>query len=111
MVELARDRQGWDIKRELNLERWGELRNVVDEHPQWSDAEIERELTARGGRFGFSKKQALLELVLPKIRAPGTDHLDEQEYVSILTEAAGARNGWKHILSRCAPPRRRRVPS
>jgi hypothetical protein len=42
---------------------------------------------------------------------PGTDHLDEQEYVSILTEAAGARNGWKHILRGCAPPRRRRVPS
>ena len=60
-----------------------------------------------------SSRQARLALVreLADGHVPGTDHLDEQEYVSILTEAAGARNGWKHILSRCAPPRRRRVPS
>jgi hypothetical protein len=40
---------------------------------------------------------------------PGTDHLGAHEYVSVLTEAAGARNGWKRILRRCAPtPGRRR---
>jgi len=35
-----------------------------------------------------------------------TDHVDEEELVGILSEAVGARNGWKRILSRCAPPRR-----
>ena len=40
---------------------------------------------------------------------PNTDRLDAHEYVSVLAEAAGARNGWKHILRRCAPaPGRRR---
>lgn len=60
-----------------------------------------------------SSRQARLAMVrqLADGHVPGTDHMDEQEYVSILTEAAGARNGWKHILSRCAPPRHRRVPS
>jgi hypothetical protein len=60
-----------------------------------------------------SSRQARLALILELAdgHVPGTDHLDRQEYVSILTEAAGARNGWKHILSRCAPPRRRRGPS
>jgi hypothetical protein len=59
--------------------------------------------------LGFTR-QFRLALVreLADGHVPGADHLDEQEYVSILTEAAGARNGWKHILSRCAPPPRRR---
>lgn len=56
-------------------------------------------------------RQARLALVceLADGHVPGTDHLDAHEYVSVLTEAAGARNGWKHILRRCAPtPGRRR---
>ena len=56
-------------------------------------------------------RQARLALVydLESGHVPGTDHLDAHEYVSVLTEAAGARNGWKHILRRCAPtPGRRR---
>jgi hypothetical protein len=57
-----------------------------------------------------SSRQARFALVreLTDGHVPGTDHLDEQEYVSILTEAAGARKGWKRILSRCAPPPRHR---
>ena len=56
-------------------------------------------------------RQARLVLVcdLASGHVPGNDHLDAHEYVSVLTEAAGARNGWKHILRRCAPtPGRRR---
>ena len=57
-------------------------------------------------------RQARLALVreLADGHVPETDRFDAQEYVSILTEAAGARNGWKHILSRCAPLRHRRRP-
>ena len=41
---------------------------------------------------------------------PDDDSIDPAEYVDILREAAGARNGWKRILARCAPaPRRRSV--
>ena len=35
------------------------------------------------------------------------ERADSSEVASIVQEAAGARNGWKVILSRCAPPRRR----
>ncbi|MBO0798899.1 MAG: hypothetical protein J2P31_08745 [Blastocatellia bacterium] len=31
--------------------------------------------------------------------------VDTTEVTSIVQEAAGVRNGWKHILSRCAPNR------
>lgn len=34
---------------------------------------------------------------------PGDDRVDEEEYRSVVTEAVGARNGWKRILHRCAP--------
>jgi len=34
---------------------------------------------------------------------PRDDRVDEEEYCSIVTEAVGARNGWKRILGRCAP--------
>lgn len=36
---------------------------------------------------------------------PGTDNVDRDELVDILAEAASARNGWKRILNRCAPPK------
>lgn len=39
---------------------------------------------------------------------PGDEHVDHDELVDILREAARARNGWKHILARCAPRRVRR---
>ena len=35
------------------------------------------------------------------------ERADSSEVASIVQEAAGVRNGWKVILSRCAPPRRR----
>ena len=38
---------------------------------------------------------------------PGEERVDTAEHMDILTEAVGARNGWKRILKRCAPPRRR----
>lgn len=37
---------------------------------------------------------------------PTTGQADQEELVDILSEAVAARNGWKRILSRCAPPRR-----
>ena len=37
---------------------------------------------------------------------PSTDHVDQDELVDILAEAVSARNGWKRILKRCAPPKR-----
>jgi hypothetical protein len=35
---------------------------------------------------------------------PADDRLDVEEYLDILREAVAARNGWKRILARCAPP-------
>lgn len=37
---------------------------------------------------------------------PATDRVDQKELVGILSEAVAVRNGWKRILSRCAPPKR-----
>lgn len=37
---------------------------------------------------------------------PSTDRVDPDELVDILAEAVNARNGWKRILKRCAPPKR-----
>ena len=34
---------------------------------------------------------------------PADDRVDASEYIDILREAVGARNGWKCILRRCAP--------
>lgn len=36
---------------------------------------------------------------------PGDERVDAAEYIDILREAVSARNGWKRILARCAPPR------
>lgn len=33
---------------------------------------------------------------------PGDDRVDADEYIDILREAVGARNGWKRILNRCS---------
>ena len=38
---------------------------------------------------------------------PADDRVDIAEYLDILGEAVVARNGWKRILTRCAPPRHR----
>ncbi len=40
---------------------------------------------------------------------PGDDRVDVDEYLDILREAIGVRNGWKRIRERCAPVRRRAV--
>ena len=37
---------------------------------------------------------------------PSADRIDQDELVDILAEAVAARNGWKRILKRCAPPKR-----
>lgn len=39
------------------------------------------------------------------------ERVDSSEVASIVREAATVRNGWKVILSRCAPARRRRIRS
>jgi len=36
---------------------------------------------------------------------PGDEAVDADEYLDILHEAVDARNGWKRILQRCAPPK------
>lgn len=36
---------------------------------------------------------------------PADDRVETEEYLDILGEAISARNGWKRILVRCAPPR------
>ena len=38
---------------------------------------------------------------------PPDERVEGDEYADVLREAAAARNGWRHILARCAPPRRR----
>ncbi len=37
---------------------------------------------------------------------PPTDLVDARHYREMLSEAVAARNGWKRILGRCAPPGR-----
>lgn len=39
---------------------------------------------------------------------PGVDGVDAYEYIDILREAVGARNGWNRILARCAADHARR---
>lgn len=39
---------------------------------------------------------------------PPDDRVEGAEYVDILREAVAARNGWKRILERCAPPKQLR---
>lgn len=39
-------------------------------------------------------------------RIPSGDRVDREELIDIVREAARRRNGWKHILARCAPPPR-----
>jgi hypothetical protein len=34
---------------------------------------------------------------------PSENEVDREEYLEILVEAIGARNGWKRILQACAP--------
>jgi hypothetical protein len=36
--------------------------------------------------------------------SPSDERVDASEYLDILAEAIGARNGWRRILQRCAPP-------
>jgi hypothetical protein len=36
---------------------------------------------------------------------PSDERVDAEEYIDILGEAVSARNGWKRILKRCAPPK------
>jgi hypothetical protein len=38
---------------------------------------------------------------------PGEERVETVEHLDILGEAVAARNGWKRILSRCAPAKRR----
>jgi len=35
---------------------------------------------------------------------PPDERVEGDEYADVLREAAAARNGWRHILARCAPP-------
>jgi hypothetical protein len=44
------------------------------------------------------------------VRVPD-ERVDSKEVADIVREAAESRNGWKVILSRCAPPSTRRMSS
>ena len=59
---------------------------------------------------GGPTRTARLALVaeVAQLPPPNSDGVDPEEYLDVLREAAGARNGWKRILARCAPPRRPR---
>jgi len=54
----------------------------------------------------LSKRPAERRALLLEVegKTPPTDQVDPAEYVEILREAVSARNGWKRILGRCAPP-------
>ena len=54
-----------------------------------------------------SQRRALLQ---EYAEAPisADEDVDLEEHLDILAEAVEARNGWKRILNRCAPPKRRR---
>jgi hypothetical protein len=59
----------------------------------------------------LSKRTAERCLLVEELAAgsmPSDEAIDLAEYVDILREASSARNGWKRILARCAPTRRRR---
>lgn len=47
-----------------------------------------------------------LQAEYAKSWVPSAEHLNQDDLVDILAEAVGARNGWKRILKRCAPPKR-----
>lgn len=53
---------------------------------------------------GVKGRQALLS-EYAQGPMPADDRVDASEYLDILSEAVAARNGWKRILARCAPPR------
>jgi hypothetical protein len=57
-----------------------------------------RILEQSGGR---SERLALVD-VLAGGSMPNDDSVDPEEYVDVLREAAGARNGWTRILARCS---------
>jgi hypothetical protein len=54
----------------------------------------------------LAQRLALLERYAEQ-PIPSEDRVDTDEHRDILGEAVGARNAWKHILSRCARTRRR----
>ncbi len=54
-----------------------------------------------------SDRRALL-VELEEGPMPQDERVEACEYVAILREAIGARNGWKRILGRCAPSKRSR---
>jgi len=58
---------------------------------------------------GPAERRALLS-ELEREPLPSADRVDGGEYVDALREAVARRNGWKRILARCAPPRRKRHP-
>ena len=58
-----------------------------------------RLLTPESGRAA----RTMLLAELAKAPTFADDRVDIGEYLDILREAVAARNGWKHILKRCAP--------
>ncbi|KYF70873.1 hypothetical protein BE15_30675 [Sorangium cellulosum] len=50
------------------------------------------------------RRRALDELANGSM--PPDERVDAEGYLDILAEAVASRNGWRHILERCAPERR-----
>ena len=60
-------------------------------------------IVERGPRLG---ERRALGAAYARENAPCAVRVDVDELVDIVREAAAARNGWKRILARCAPPPR-----
>jgi hypothetical protein len=53
------------------------------------------------------KARRTLLTELEQTWTPPDERVDADEFIDILREAVDARNGWKRILKRCAPPKRK----
>ena len=59
----------------------------------------------RAQAAGQVERATLLSMLAAR-PAPADESVDPEEFLDIVREACGARNGWRRILGRCAPPRR-----
>jgi hypothetical protein len=50
-------------------DRMQALRDVVEQHPDWTEGRIAEEIVARGGRYDPTRRDTFLALVVPRIRA------------------------------------------
>jgi hypothetical protein len=61
------------------------------------------------GNSAAARRELLLQVENGPM--PPDERVDAGEYIDVLRAAVAARNGWKHILGACAPPRKRQATS